>query len=308
MRPAWRHDVAMKYGMNLLLWTDDPTKESFLPVLERLKKTGFDGVELPVFHLEEKRFAALGRRLDDIGLLRTAVTVRTAADNPISADKAIRKQSVELSKRALDCCQAAGATVLAGPYYAALGQFTGKGPTAAEWQRGVDSMRPVAEHAAKTGVTLALEFLNRFEIYLLNCAADAARFVRDVDHPNCKMMYDTFHANIEEKDIPAALKTCTDVMAHVHISENDRSTPGLGQVDWATTFDELHRLRYDGWLVIEAFGQALPSLAAATKIWRKMFVSEDQLASDGLRFMQQQWRQRSAGGKRPARGKAKPKR
>ena len=218
-----------------------------------------------------------------------------ALDNPISADKATRKRGIELSKRALDCCQAAGASVLAGPYYAALGHFTGKGPTAAEWRRGVDSMRPVAEHAATVGVTLVLEFLNRFEIYLLNCAADAARFVREVDHPNCKMMYDTFHAHIEEKDIQGALQTCADVMAHVHISENDRSTPGLGQVDWATTFDALQRIGYDSWLVIEAFGQALPSLAAATKIWRKMFVSEDQLASDGLRFMQREWAQRQIG-------------
>ncbi|HEX5051966.1 MAG TPA: sugar phosphate isomerase/epimerase [Planctomycetota bacterium] len=294
----------MKYGMNLLLWTDDPTKESFLPVLERLAKTGFDGVELPIFRLEEKRFAALGRRLADMGLLCTAVTVRTAADDPISGDKAVRQRGVELSKRALDCCKAAGASLLAGPYYAALGHFSGKGPTAAEWRRGVDSMRAVAEHAGTIGVTLALEFLNRFEIYLLNCAADAARFAREVGHPNCRMMYDTFHAHIEEKDIAAAMRSCADVMAHVHVSENDRSTPGLGQVDWVATFDALQAMHYDGWLVIEAFGQALPSLAAATKIWRKMFVSEEQLAADGLRFMQAQWRQRHrATAGRPKRAK-----
>lgn len=297
-----RHYPRMKYGMNLLLWTDDPTKESFLPVLERLKKIGFDGVELPIFRLEEKRFAALGKRLTDMGLSRTAVTVRTAADNPLSPDKAVRKLAVEMTKRALDCCQAAGASLLAGPYYAALGHFTGKGPTAAEWRRGVDCMRPVAEHAGKVGVTLALEFLNRFEIYLLNCAADAARFVREVDHPNCRMMYDTFHAHIEEKDIQAAITGCAPVMAHVHISENDRSTPGQGQLDWTTTFDALHKVGYDGWLVIEAFGQALPSLAAATKIWRKMFVSEEQLATDGLRFMQREWQRRQGGGRAGAGG------
>lgn len=294
----------MKYGINLLLWTDDPTKDAFLPVLERLATMGFDGVELPIFRLDEKRFGRLGKRLDDLGLQRTAVTVRTAADDPLSADRAVRQRGLELSKRALDCCQAAGATVLAGPYYGALGHFTGKGPTRAEWRRGVEGLRAVAEHAATVGVTLALEFLNRFEIYLLNCAADAARFVREVDHPNCRMMYDTFHAHIEEKDIPAALASCADVMAHVHISENDRSTPGRGQVDWPTTFDALHRSGYDGWLVIEAFGLALPSLAAATRIWRRMFDSEEQLAQDGLQFMQQQWRQRRGQGERaPARAK-----
>ena len=285
----------MKFGMNMLLWTDDPTKEEYLPVFERLKKIGFDGVELPIFNLDPNRFAALGKRLDDLGLERTGVTVRTVADNPISADAAVRAKGVELSKRVLDCCQAAGVRLLAGPYYAALGHFSGAGPTSEEWRWGVESMRPVAEYAGTVGVTLALEFLNRFEIYLLNNAADAARFAREVGHPSCRMMYDTFHANIEEKDIAGALKACHDVMVHVHISENDRSTPGQGQVHWQETFDTLKKIRYDGWLTIEAFGLALPSLAAATKIWRKMFVSEEQLATDGLRFMKREWAKRSGG-------------
>jgi D-psicose/D-tagatose/L-ribulose 3-epimerase len=224
------HEDPMKFGMNLLLWTDDPTQESFFPVLERLKKLGFDGVELPVFNLDLPRWEALGRKLDALGLERTAVTVRTVDDNPISPDPAVRAKGIELTKKVLDCCKAAGATHLAGPYYAALGHFTGKGPTADEWRWGVESMRPVAEYAGSLGITLVPEFLNRFEIYLLNCAADAARFVREVNHPACKMMYDTFHANIEEKSITKALKDCADVMGHVHISENDRSTPGQGQV------------------------------------------------------------------------------
>lgn len=279
----------MKYGINLLLWTDDPTKDSFQPVLERLRAMGFDGVELPIFRLDEKRWTALGKRLRNLGLACTASSARMPEDDPISPDKAVRQRALELTQRTLDCCQAVGASILAGPLYAALGTFSGKGPTRTEWQRSVDLMHKAAAHAASTQVTLALEFLNRFEIYLLNCAADAARFVREVDHPNCRMMYDTFHAHIEEKDIPSAIRSCTDVMAHVHISENDRSTPGRGQVDWDTTFQALRKVRYDGWLVIEAFGQSLPALAAATKIWRPMFASEEQLAAEGLRFMRKAW-------------------
>jgi len=99
------------------------------------------------------------------------------------------------------------------------------------------------------------------------------------------MLYDTFHANIEEKCIAGAIEACADKIYHVHISENDRSTPGQGAVDWKTNFDTLHKVGYDGWLAVEAFGSRLPEIAAATKIWRRMFETEMQLAKDGLAFM-----------------------
>jgi D-psicose/D-tagatose/L-ribulose 3-epimerase len=130
--------------------------------------------------------------------------------------------------------------------------------------------------------------LNRFECYFLNTHADSARFVKEVGHDHCQAMYDTFHAHIEEKDTAASIRACADVLTHVHISENDRSTPGSGSVRWDATFDTLRDVGYDGWLMIEAFGLALPELVAATKIWRRMYTSEDQLARDGLAFMQDQ--------------------
>lgn len=273
----------MKYGMNLLLWTGE-LNEGLLPMLESLKNMGYDGVEVPLFNYDLD-YSAWAGWLDDLGLERTAVTVRTEEDNPISPDAAVRQRGVENNKRALDCCAASGATHLVGPYHSALGLFSGQGPTQDEWKWGLDSMRPVAEHAQQSGVMLGVEYLNRFETYLLNCAADTIRFIKEVDHPHCRMMYDTFHANIEEKSIEGAIRESAPLTVHVHISENDRSTPGAGNIDWATTFDTLKDVGYDGWLMIEAFGLALPELAAATKIWRRMYESEEQLARDGLAFM-----------------------
>ncbi len=273
----------MKYGMNLLLWTGE-LADSILPVLESLKSMGYDGVEVPLFNLDLD-YAEWGRRLDGLGLQRTAVTVRGEEDNPISPDSQVRAKGVENSQRTLDCCAAMGATHLVGPFHSALGVFSGQGPTDEEWKWGVDSMREVAEHAAKVEVTLAVECLNRFETYLLTSHADAARFAREVGHPSCRVMYDTFHANIEEKCIAEAIRSCGDLLCHVHISENDRSTPGKGNIRWDENFDTLEEVGYDGWLMIEAFGLALPELVAATKIWRRMYESEDQLARDGLQFM-----------------------
>ena len=274
----------MKYGMNMLLWTSDVTEEHY-PILENLKKWGFDGVELPVFDLDLVKFSRLGKKLDEIGLERTAVTVCSDADNPISADPAIRAAALDRLKKAIDVVAAAGATHLVGPIHSALGTFSGTGPTSDEWHRALEILTKAADHAQKSNVTLVCEYLNRFECYFLTNAADDARFCREANHPNLKMMYDTFHANIEEKDLATAMRSCWDQVVHVQISENDRSTPGAGHVDWKTTFQLLKELKYDGWLTVEAFGLALPALAAATKVWRRMFASEDELAQQSLAFM-----------------------
>lgn len=274
----------MKFGMNLLLWTGD-VQDTHLPVIESLKKMGYDGVEIPLFNLDVAKCAALGKQLDNLGLRRTAVTIRGNDDNPISPDAKARAAGVANNKKTLDCCQALGAETLVGPYHSAIGLFSGAGPTADEWKWGVDSMRQTAEYAQRTNVMLGVEYLNRFETYLLTSAADTVRFVKEVNHPSCKMMYDTFHANIEEKNLAETIRHCAPYLCHVHISENDRSTPGQGHVDFKTTFDTLREVGYDGWLMVEAFGLALPEIAAATKIWRKMFSSEEKLASDSLAFM-----------------------
>lgn len=282
----------MKVGMNLFLWTDDPVDEQWLPLYERLKAMGFDGVELPIFDAQPEKFAQLGRRLNDLGLERTAITVRAPEDDPISPDAEIRKNAVAASQRVVDCCEAVGSPLLGGPLYAAIGEFSGAGPTSDEIGRSVSVIQAVADYAAQAKIDLTFEFLNRFEIYLLNCTEDTARYVEAVGRPNVGIHYDTFHAHIEEKDPAKAIRDHASRITHVHISENDRSTPGTGQVAWATTFDALVKSGYDDWLTIEAFGSALPSLAAATKIWRRMFVDEETLAKEGHDFIRREWAKR----------------
>lgn len=279
----------MKFGMNMFLWSTDVTGEDYLPLFEKLKAMGFDGVELPIFDAQPGRFAELGRRLDDIGLERTGVTVRGADDDPNSPDPQVRQAGIDAMEAALECCEAGGMDLLAGPFYAGLGVFSGAGPTDEEWSRAVETTREVASKASSHGVTIALEALNRFEIYLLNTAADTARFVREVDHPSCRMMIDTFHAHIEEKDVAEAVRSSADVLVHVQVAENDRSTPGSGQVRFDETFTALESIGYDGWLAIEAFGLGLPEIAKATSIWRRMFESEERLAADGLAFLKERW-------------------
>lgn len=278
----------MKYGMNMLLWTTDVNEDHYA-TLESLKSMGYDGVEVPVFDMNVDHFTKLGKKLDEVGLERTAVTICTGEENPISSDAAIREAGLNRLKKAIDVCAAAGVTHLCGPIHSAIGEFSGSGATADEWKYGQEILAKAADHAKEADVTLVVEYLNRFECYFLTCAADAARFVGEVGHSHLKTMYDTFHANIEEKDIAQAIRDCAEQTAHVHISENDRSTPGEGHVDWDTTFATLKETNYDGWMVVEAFGLSLPDLAAATKIWRRMYADEETLARNALAFMKSRW-------------------
>lgn len=282
----------MKYGMNMLLWDTQMTPKHD-PLLADIKEWGYDGVEIPIFDMTTKDYKRLGKQLDSLGLDRTAVTVSTGDANPISPDAAVRRAALSRLKKVVDICEAMGADKLCGPLHSALGEFTGRGRTDEEWKRCQDVMSKLADHAEKRGVTLVLEYLNRFECYFLNCAEDCSRFTREIGHKHLKMMYDTFHANIEEKDIKKALKTCADQMVHVHISENDRSTPGDGGVDWNSSFAGLRDINYDGWFVVEAFGMSLPDLAAATKIWRPMFPSEEYLVTKALKFMKTRWEKKA---------------
>ena len=270
----------MKYGINLLLWTDS-MHDGLISVVETLKDMGYDGVEMPLFDPNKELYADWGKKLDAIGLERTAVTIRGAEDNPISPDASVRAAAVDAMKKTIDCCHAAGVKLLAGPTHSALGEFSGCGPTADEIKWGAETMR----HAATADVTIVVEYLNRFENYFLTSVAQTVSFLGEVDHPNVRMMYDTFHANIEEKNQSDAIDAAMPWTKLVHISENDRSTPGQGHVAWNETFDAIKKTNWDGWMVVEAFGLALPAIVAATKIWRKMYSTEEQLARDALAFM-----------------------
>ena len=279
----------MKTGFNLLLWTTHVTAEH-TAILKGIKKAGYDTVEIPVFEGTPEYFARLGGLLDELGLERSAVSViGPSAKNPLSADKAARVAAVDYVKWVIDCTEALGAQMIVGPMHSEIGYFSGHGPTAAERKRGISFHRRVGDYAAKKDVRFALEALNRFECYFLNTMAQLSDYLDEVDHPAIKALYDTFHANIEEKDPIAAIRTIKKHMIHVHISENDRGTPGKGHVPWEATYKALRAAKYDGWLTIEAFGRALPALAAATRVWRDFFPTRDSVYIEGLKQMKTGW-------------------
>lgn len=279
----------MKTGINLLLWTPFVTEEHF-DVLEKLKATGYDGVEVPLFGGDVDHYRKVAQALQDNGLACTTCTVMPDEEhNPISADAGHRQGAVDYLKWVIDCNEALGSEVLCGPFYQPLGTFSGVPPTEEEKQRAVEVHRQVADYARQANIQLAVECLNRFECYFLNTLDDGAAHARKINHPNFGVMYDSFHANIEEKDPVGCITKNIELIRHVHVSANDRGTPGKGHIPFDRIFQALQAGGYDQWLTIEAFGRSLPELAATTCVWRDLSASPEECYQDGHKMMRETW-------------------
>jgi D-psicose/D-tagatose/L-ribulose 3-epimerase len=278
----------MLLGFNLLLWTGHVTQEHF-PVFAELKRTGYDGIELPLFEGAPEHYRKIGQALKDNGLRATGVTVMPDSTHDcMSADPVVRAGALKHICWAVDCLTAAGGELLSGPFHQPLGIFTGNPPTADERANVVSVHKDAAAYALKQNIKLSIEPLNRFECYVLNTVADAATMVQAVNAPNYGLLYDTFHSNIEEKDPVAVIAPNLPFINHVHFSENDRGTPGKGHVPWMPTMMSLKHGGYQGWCTIEAFGRALPALAAATRVWRD-FSPREEVYRFGHDFLREQW-------------------
>lgn len=275
---------AVKIGMNMFLWTTHVGREHEA-LLRDIKATGYDGVEVPVFEGDIGHYQELAAMLDDIGLERTAVSAMGDPSMNLIGDSAARARGVDYMRATLDKTNALGASLICGPLHSTLGHFSGEGPTEQEFANSISSQRLIGDHAGALGITVALEALNRFECYLVNTMDVLAAHLGDIDHPNIRAMYDTFHANIEETDPIGALTRNAGSVAHIHISENDRGVPGRGNIPWQETYAAIHNIGYDGWLTIESFGRGLPDLAAATKVWRDFAESPEAVYREGYRHI-----------------------
>jgi D-psicose/D-tagatose/L-ribulose 3-epimerase len=269
-----------RIGMNLLLWGTE-IDASLFPVLEQIKAAGYDGVEVPIFDTNPSHWEPWRKKLDELELDRVAVTINGPDHHQISADPAMRHKTLERNKQALECAQVLGSSLLTGPYHSALGVFTGSKSSADENSWAVENLFALAEHAKSLNITLGLEYLNRFESYLVSCTDELIALVDRVGHPNCQLMFDSFHANIEETNLGDAIRKMGNRLVHVQLSENTRGTLGSGHVDFKDILTALEDINYKGMISIEAFSSKL----SAANIWRNMFHSEMQLVNDSIQYL-----------------------
>ncbi|MDN5199952.1 sugar phosphate isomerase/epimerase family protein [Fulvivirgaceae bacterium BMA10] len=275
----------MKIGMNMLLWTNHVTEQHY-GLIDQLKETGYDGIELFLGDGDSKLYTDLGKYLASIDMGVTCVASLAPEENIASPDQKFREAGLDKLKWSIDMGAALNAEVICGPFHSSFAYFTRQPPTRDERQWSIEMLQKAADYASSANIILAPEALNRFECYLYNTMADLSNLVEQVNHPSLGAMYDTHHGNIEEKSQSEALRCIAPHLKHVHISENDRGTPGSGQVIWDDVFKTLEEINYDGWLTIEAFSTVIPEFANAINVWRD-FSPADEVYKEGLKFIKQ---------------------
>ena len=275
----------MKFGVNTFIWSAE-FDQSNVPLLPLIKEAGFDGVEVPLLHPESFDASGIRKLLDAYDLECNVCTALTAGLSLIAEDSDVRRKTRLHLRNVVEAAAGAGAQIVAGPVYSPVGYFSGRRRTLEEWKRAVDGLQSLGDVLLANDVTLAIEPLNRFETYFLNTAADAAALATQIGHPNVGVLFDTFHANIEEKSVANGYRTVGKHLKHVHTCENDRGIPGSGHVDWKSVFQALRDLKYDGWLTIESFGFALGDMSAAAAIWRDIELTPDSIAFEGIKFLE----------------------
>lgn len=274
----------MKFGVNTFIWSAG-VDDAVLGLLPSIKQHGFDGVEMPMLRPAEFPVAAVRKALAANQLDCTICSILPGDLSAINADASVRAKARAHLQECVKMTAEAGAKIIAGPLYSPVGFLPGRRRTEDEWKWAVECYQAIGDTLKSCDVTVALEPLNRFETYFLNTTEDAVKLCREINHPNVGILFDTFHANIEEKDVAAALQSAGAWLKHVHSCENDRGTPGSGHVDWPGVFRALQAVGYDGWLTIESFGFALGELSAAASIWRDLAPCAESIAFEGVEFL-----------------------
>lgn len=279
----------MRFGVNTWVWTSPLTTEELENLAPKIKDMGFDWIECPIEGLDDMDYGRASMIIEDYALGVSCCAAMGPDRDLIHADPAIRQNGMDYIKGAIDRCEVLGATNLVGPIYSAVGRTWAM--TDEERARDTDllvgNLKELAAYAADHGVILGIEPLNRFETSFINLASQAIEVVDRVDSPACKIMLDTFHMNIEEKSLGAAIRAAGPRLIHLHACENDRGAPGSGNIDWDDVAQGLKDIHYDGPVVIESFTAKVKSIARAAAIWRPLAPNQDALAADGVKFLKE---------------------
>lgn len=284
----------IKLGVSTWLWTSPFTTES-VSLFPKIRAMGYGAVEIPLEYPELIDGKKVREALEATGLIPVSCGAFGPTRDLTHEDPSVHAVCFDYLRRCFELSNDIGATFVAGPMYSAVGKVRMLPPDQrkVEWERAVVNLQHVCRMATDYGMTVALEPLNRFESDLVNTADDVVRLVRDIGHPAARIMLDSFHMSLEERNPETAIVAAGDKLIHMQVSENYRGVPGTGQTPWALVRRGLQRINYQGIVSIESFTPEVKELAGAVCIWKHLAPTQDGFASDGYKFLRQLFQESS---------------
>jgi D-psicose/D-tagatose/L-ribulose 3-epimerase len=274
----------MKIGVSAFAWT---TKfgQSHLHLLSEVREQGIEGIEIPMFDPADLATSDIRRASESADIECTVCAILPADINPISPDAAVRKLSHAHLLRCIEASAQLGAHLLGGPLFAPIGYLPGRRRNEDEWQWAVEAFQSLGDMLDANDMTLSIEPVNRSETFFLTTVTDAKALCDEIGHPRIGVTIDTFHANIEEKNIADAVCLTGRHLKHVHASENDRGLLGSGHVAFPEIVTALRDIGYDGYLMIEGFGYSRDEQESLGALYGDLTVSPENIAFEGAAYL-----------------------
>ena len=275
----------MRFGIYNSYWEKD-WGGKLTPYVKRVGRLGFDVLEVSFANAPEtpdEEIRELGRAARGEGVGLTAGYGPPRRYNCASAEPEVARAGVERLGQIFRRMDMAGIRIIGGGLYSYWPvDYSEPVDKPGDWARSVTAMRRVASMASDYGIKLGMEVLNRFEGYLINTADECRRFVTEVGAPNAGIMLDTFHMNIEEDSIVAAVHAAGDLLCHLHVGEANRRLPGPGGLPWEEIGGALRVVGFDGCVVMEPFVRAGGQIGADIKVWRDLSGGADDTQLDEM--------------------------
>lgn len=279
----------MKYGIHLSTYTQS-WGEDVLQYIKTSKEFGYDGVEFPLMDPFSFNIEKAKQLLNEYSMEATCGTGLNENRDISSSDEKIREKGMRHLKKCIDICHDLGSDCLGGVLYAPWGQYKNRDQAQDNIKRSLENLRILGHYAKERQVVLALEMINRYETYFLNTVEEGIAYLEEINHPNIKLHFDTYHANIEEKDMKRSLQSGGDAIYHVHVSENDRGIPGSGHIDWHRVKEGLQDIDYNRWITVENFVIANCEVGRDTFTWRNIERDGHHVAEKSIKFLKQLFR------------------
>lgn len=278
--------VVNPLGVHALVWVGGFSREECRVAVQSTAKAGYDVLEIPALDPDSIDVADTAAVLRDHGL-RGVCSLGLDLDADISShDAAVVVRGEQRLQDALSVVSGIGGDYVGGVLYSAMAKYD-RPPTAAGRANLVGALQRLASRAFDLGVTVGLEVVNRYESNVVNTAAQAVELIDEIGARNVVVHLDSYHANIEETSMAAAVTACGRHLGYVHIGESHRGYLGSGSVDFDGLFDALKTSGYTGTVTFESFSSAVvsPDLSNRLGIWRNLWDDGMDLAVHAREFI-----------------------